>query len=263
MKIYSAGISKVLIDNTLTVYEEEKNLLSYFYNKQQIEKDNFSDLFVDSGAFTAFTKKININLNDYCSFIKKNNNKIAIYANLDVIGDAKKTLVNQQKMEEQGLTPLPCFHANEPFKYLEFYAEKYDYFAIGGVAQLKNKDKLIVFLDKIFKIISKYGLKKIHGFGLTDFSLLLKYPFYSVDSTSWLGGGKFGMLYCVDKSFSYNLIKRIYFKEKEILDYFFTEKIYHDTEGYKTRNSLNIKKIKEMEKFVTNLWKERGIEWKD
>jgi hypothetical protein len=36
---------------------------------------------------------------------------------------------------------------------------------------------------------------KVHGFGLTSLPLMLRYPWYSVDSTSWVITGRLGSIY--------------------------------------------------------------------
>jgi hypothetical protein len=134
----------------------------------QNTKNNIS-FFLDSGAFSAWSKGIKINIQDYIKFIKDNKDYIDIYAILDDIKDPKITLQNQKIMEESGLNPLPCYHYGEDIKYLKYYIENYDYIAIGGMVPISNKD-LIIWLDNIFsKYIcdfNGYPKIKIHGFGL-------------------------------------------------------------------------------------------------
>lgn len=153
------------------------------------------DLFIDSGAFSAFTKGIEIDIQDYIQFIRDNEQVISVYANLDVIGDAEGTLRNQEVMEAAGLSPLPCFHYNEPVEYLEYYLSKYDYIALGGMVPVSTSD-LISWLDGVFAnyICDSAGIPKakVHGFGLTSLKLMLRYPWYSVDSTSWVMTGRMG-----------------------------------------------------------------------
>lgn len=160
------------------------------------DKTGVVDLFLDSGAFSAFSKGINIAIEDYIAFIKENEAYITTYANLDVIGDPEATLKNQRIMEKHGLSPLPCFHYGEDEKYLRLYLKEYKYVALGGMVPISTKD-LILWLDHIFSIIcDKDGLPKIklHGFGLTSFDLMFRYPWWSLDSTSWVMTGRFGSI---------------------------------------------------------------------
>ncbi|GAI85302.1 unnamed protein product, partial [marine sediment metagenome] len=159
---------------------------------------NKISLFIDSGAFSAFTKKVKIDIQEYIKFIKDNVNCIEVYANLDVIGSAEGTLKNQEIMEKAGLNPLPCFHYGEDIKYLEHYISKYEYIALGGMVPISTKD-LSVWLDWIFPeyLCDKKGMPKVkvHGFGMTALKLMLRYPWYSVDSTSWVVAARLGQIY--------------------------------------------------------------------
>jgi hypothetical protein len=160
------------------------------------------DIFIDSGAFSAWTKGAEINIDEYIAFIKKYRNYISLYANLDVIGDAEASLKNQEYMEAKGLKPIPCFHQGEDLKYLKHYLKKYDYMALGGMVG-SSTSKLVMWLDDIFQshICNDKGLPKIkvHGFGITSLSLMLRYPWYSVDSTSWVMTGRFGGIFVPKK----------------------------------------------------------------
>jgi len=111
MKIYNAlgySISSDIryygqdIDNPLISYWA---VLSTKKNIQTIKeyKRFHNKYFLDSGAFSAFTKNVSIDISDYIKFIKDNKNIFKNYAVLDVIGDAKETLKNQIIMEKQGL----------------------------------------------------------------------------------------------------------------------------------------------------------------
>jgi len=164
------------------------------------------DLFLDSGAYSAWTQGANIDIHDYIKFIKKHEEFIDVYANLDVIGiggkqpnrlTAEATLNNQGIMEDAGLSPLPCFHFGEPYEFLEAYVESYDYIALG-VAGNSGK-KLIPWLDTCFSdyICDDKGLPKlkVHGFAVTSLKNMVRYPWYSVDSTSWVITGRMGSIF--------------------------------------------------------------------
>lgn len=165
------------------------------------------ELFIDSGAFSAFTQGVKIDLDEYIAFIKQYKDIITVYANLDVIGDAAGTLANQKRMEKAGLKPLPCFHYGEPIKYLQYYLGRHDYIALGGMVPIDNKD-LVVWLDDLYShyICDEDGMPrvKVHGFGLTSLKLMLRYPWYSVDSTSWVVTGRMGAIY-VPKPWAHSL----------------------------------------------------------
>jgi hypothetical protein len=148
-------------------------------------------LFIDSGAFSAFSLGKETDIDKYINFCKQTD--ADFYAVLDVIGSAEGTLQAQQYMESKGVNPVPCFHYGEDWKYLDYYCKKYDFIALGGMVPISTP-KLIRWLDAIF---SKYPNQKFHGFGLTTTKLVQRYPWYSVDSSSWIMGGKTGQLFDV------------------------------------------------------------------
>jgi len=163
------------------------------------EKERKLDIFLDSGAFSAYTQKAVIKLDDYIAFIKKYAKYITVYANLDVIGDAEATLKNQHLMEAAGLKPLPTFHFGEDISYLEYYIKHYDYIALGGVAVKRTKGALVAWLDQCFDLIcpapERMPKVKVHGFGITAVDVMQRYPWYSVDSTAWVKSSRLGMIY--------------------------------------------------------------------
>jgi hypothetical protein len=158
---------------------------------------NEVSLFLDSGAFSAWSKGHEINIDDYADFIDEYIEYLTVYANLDVIGDPEATYKNQKYLEEErGLKPLPCFHFGTDVTFLERYlSEGYEYLALGGMVGTPAK-KLIPWLDYLFSEYltdsEGYPLLNIHGFGVTSLKLLLRFPWYSVDSTSWVKTGRFG-----------------------------------------------------------------------
>ena len=161
------------------------------------ERVNF---FLDSGAFSAMTQKAEINIDEYIQFIRDNGPSIAMYANLDVIGDAVGTHKNLKYMEDKGMKPLPVYHAGEPFSYLEEYVNGYDYICLGGAAgRLKTQEQVMRWLDVLWdKYLTKddgFAKIKVHGFGITSFPLLLRYPWESVDSTSWVQSAAYGNIF--------------------------------------------------------------------
>lgn len=171
-------------------------LLSYHYwNSVNYVRDlhNISDqadnIFIDSGAFSAFNSGYRIDIDNYIGFIKRV--KAQNYAALDVIGNAELTLRNTMYMKERGLDPIPTFHTTSEEKWLVNLLESdFTYIALGGMVGYKNIEK---WLDKVWPIILKYRPNmKVHGFGLTDVSIVKKYPWHSVDSTSWHTIGRNG-----------------------------------------------------------------------
>lgn len=153
-------------------------------------------LFVDSGAFSAERQNLEIDIYDYIHFIKSNIKNIDYYANLDIIKDAKATLENQEIMESEGLRPLPVYHVECDISYLDYYMSNYEYICFGNMVG-KPQNKLLNLLNKYFSIICDnkgFPQIKVHGFGITSVALINKYPWYSVDSTSWTSFSRYGTI---------------------------------------------------------------------
>ena len=196
MKIYFAEISNF----SIFPYQKAgaKNfLVSYWF---QLKADIISEIyklvpdaeiFLDSGAFSAFTQNEEICLDDYIEFCKANKDKIKYIASLDNIKDPEKTKENYDKMIKAGLDVIPTYHIYEPYEYLEYYIKKADYIAIGGLvgnAKVKkfaiNKRRRLNAIMNILDRIPKN--KKIHLFGTTDIEILYRVndKVTSVDSTT-------------------------------------------------------------------------------
>ena len=156
----------------------------------------YTNLFLDSGAFSADKSGEPIILDDYIKYIHENKDSFTVYANLDVIGDWEQTWKNQKIMESEGLTPLPVHHLEDPMKCLDWCLE-YNYFALGGIAGGASTKDRIRFFDKCWSIIcDKDGFpqSKVHGFGMASPSLIKKYPWYSIDTSSWVAYGRYGIV---------------------------------------------------------------------
>lgn len=181
-------------------------LLSYWYYKDtdldalfaKYFTQPYPDVFADSGGFSADTQGAKIDLSDYAAWIKRWAHLFTTYANLDVIGNAQATTENQSRLEDAGLAPLPVFHAGSDFAELEQLIEKYPYIALGGlVPHAMRPDKTMPWLVKAFKLAQ--GRSVYHGFGVTSWLLLSSLPWYSVDSSSWGQGFRYGQVPVFDE----------------------------------------------------------------
>lgn len=172
---------------------------SYHYVHRQRAVDmmrkDAAKVFLDSGAFSAYSLGATIDLEKYCEYILANRDIIVEASVLDGIGDPLKTWQNQRRMEQLGTKPLPCFHYGEDERYLEHYVASYPYITLGGMVPVST-EQLIPWLDRMWNryLTDKDGLPKlkVHGFGLTRNVLLRRYPWYSVDSSSWIQSARTG-----------------------------------------------------------------------
>ena len=171
----------------------QHHLESYHYIHKgmyadRIRKDG-TKVFLDSGAFSSFSLGVSVNIEAYAEFVKEHHDIIEMASVLDAIGDPVGTYHNQNKLESLGAEVLPCFHYGEPLDLCEYYVRNYPYITLGGMVPIPN-NKLEVWLDEVWsKVLTDkdgYSRIKIHGFGMTARKLMAKYPWYSVDSSSWV-----------------------------------------------------------------------------
>ena len=194
---------KYLIDNHVPYLLE-----SYHYIKGQQYVDAIRDkndkVFLDSGAFSAHSLGVDVNIREYCEYIERNSDIIKtedgvlLASVLDCIDDPLGTWRNQKIMEDYfHITPLPCFHCGEDERYLEWYVQKYEYITLGGMVGSSVK-QLIQWLDRIWGkyLIDGSGKPKlkVHGFGITSVKVMERYPWTSCDSSSWIQSASFGTI---------------------------------------------------------------------
>lgn len=173
-------------------------LWSYAYARTRALDEDIAGLgvdqlrfFADSGAHSARTLGIHLGIEDYAQWLLKWRHLFTVYANLDVIGAPQATRDNQTYLEQQhGLSPMPVFHTGEPFAVLERYLEEgYTYIALGKL--LGNAPNVLrPWLDQCFKMA--HGTAVFHGFGMTTWPHLKRYPWFTVDSSTWGAGYRHG-----------------------------------------------------------------------
>lgn len=237
-----------------------KYLVSY-YSYRDVEKQDPNDIvFLDSGAFSAFSKSKTINVEKYGAYLQKHGHLFELYANLDVIGSETDTLANQKMLESMGLNPLPVVHYGADIEWLHLYAKEYGYLALGGlVPYARETVPLHNWLNTCFKELLPYikekGLK-VHGFGVGSPSVLKKYPFYSADSSGWLVGGKFGRTIIWDPK-KFVMRTGFHYKDREL--YLKHGGSLTFTGHHSAREAFNIQQYQLMESDITRMWANRGF----
>lgn len=180
-------------------------LLSYWYYKDTDLDALFAkyfvrpypEVFADSGAFSALTQGSRITIEQYAGWIARWGHLFTTYANLDVITDAEATWENQRRLEDLGLTPLPAFHVLEDFHWLERYVDRYPYIALGVAGMQKRTDAVMRWVTRCFQVAGDSAV--FHGFALTSWTIMRTFRWYSVDSSSWGSGFRFGQVPIFDE----------------------------------------------------------------
>lgn len=170
------------------------------------------DLMLDSGAFTMWNRGINLDCGDYIKWLLDHRDLLYSYVVLDIIPgaygrkpteeerivSAEGSYRNQQLMRDAGLSPIPVFHQHEDFKYLEKYLRDGEPYIGAATNKSTSVEDQADWLDNVFTALTDSKGKpfvKLHGFGITRPSLVMRYPWFSTDSTTWTLTPSFGQLW--------------------------------------------------------------------
>jgi hypothetical protein len=201
-------------------------LTSYHYISKH-EKDYLEDIFptvksrdglfmTDSGAFSFFNGDVDDKFYDpkywepylesYVNFLETNRTNIYCAANLDLdvfLGRERIDYWDKKyfKPLEKIVQIVYIAHAHTDQKYNDLYGmhrianhlKKHDYIGIGSSLMTNRKG----FDSKFFQL-ARQAKKRVHAFGWTSVPRLKNYSFFSVDSTTWLGGVRYGTSYIYD-----------------------------------------------------------------
>jgi len=135
--------------------------------------------------------------NEYLAMLKSD----VRFANRDIVhvvefdvGDEEQMTERRKRFEAEGFHVIPVFHPDDSEDYKRMLIREYDYIGIGGLAVDTGRKFYAQQFSKYFLELRKYQTK-VHGFGMTQQEPMRRMPFYSVDSTSWLSGSRYGTTY--------------------------------------------------------------------
>jgi hypothetical protein len=161
------------------------------------QRDMIKTLYLDSGAYSANTGKVQITLSEYSKYINRFGDKFDYIITLDDDFDnPEHNQVNQKQLEEnlpQGCKwkPIPAIHAKDALSEISsYYDEGHRY--VGLNCQGRDLD------DVLGKIGEKYLDLKLHLFGKLNRKILKKWKPFSADSAGWAHMAKNSLVYYWD-----------------------------------------------------------------
>lgn len=195
-----AGITRLLV-SYLYIQRKGKRFL-----QDRLKENPEIKMMIDSGAFTFITREEEYSrktieywenyLEKYTAFVRENKEYISSCAELDIGVLVGLEQVEKWRdkyfrpLEEEGILVCYVWHAEDGgMPYWKDMCKRFKYVGVSAEANSLNVPMLIKMLN-----IAKLNKTIVHGFAITDLSWLLQLPFYSVDSTTWLVGTKFGEL---------------------------------------------------------------------
>lgn len=217
MNLYFAGAShnlasKMIIDlgcNRLFSQEINRNEISKMVELRR-NQGYSGKILIDSGAFTAHTQGIEVDVDEYIEYINGIIDAIDVFAQVDTIPGTfgkpktdeelaaapKSSWENYLYMRERVKEPdklMPIYHQGENVYWLtnmlEWTDENGKHIPYIGIspANDKSQPEKNKFIDMCFEIIAKSSNPNVqtHAYGMTNLKVLEKYPFTSADSTSW------------------------------------------------------------------------------
>lgn len=209
-----------VIQNKLSAYSYPTQLDEWF----ACSAGKCGKIIVDSGAFSAWSKGIELDINAYIQYClkmiytgKKEQKEVRV-VNIDVIPGkkgqsallnrvrscentnvietaAREGFRNLRRMVKAGIKPIHVFHQGESWKWLHKMVEYTDYIGISpanDMSVLSRKEWML----SVFEYMDKHNIDvKTHGFAVWMPSILKTLPFTSCDAATWRIAAAWGNIY--------------------------------------------------------------------
>jgi len=289
MIIYLAGMESILTSYTTFDLKKDDSIFCTFFYRAKTDK--MLDLLgeaghkgivtVDSGAHSFFgytgspsashqQQKADSSkmpdpeeyLERYILWLKQNWNRFTYFVELDIqsILGLDKIKSWRERLREEGLFSkcITVYHSCDTW---EDYVEMIETTESGyvGLEGVRNRIIHIPYI-RCLKLAYEKGVK-VHGFALTSMNIVKKYPFYSVDSTTWTSTVRYGSFISLDKQ---GMLVQKTPTKKNYLD----NRMNLDLLSVKKGKESSVKKLNHsaeqfrlFEKTVTNMWISRGVDW--
>jgi len=258
-------------------------------------------IFIDSGAFTVWTKGKKVNLDQYIAFCKEIKSMAKcqlVFAALDVIpgrkngatptdGEIKKAFDegwdNYQTMKQEGISPcLMTFHQFDRRRWLTQIADDSDYFAVAPRKSGVKESEKATFLGNVFNYIQGNEgppNKKVHGLGISSLEWMKQFPFFSIDNSGWLQSVRSHSRAHISRAGTVYK-RRSYWEKRALADGIPAEGLadLRKMLGYRPKEEkadpeghsgeyflmyLAMESAVEMECRITDSWRQRGVDWGD
>lgn len=265
-----------------------KNILaSKHYPEQVVRAVDYGkdvegvNLIIDSGAFSVWNMGGKLDVNEYITFLKEferdhmSKFNEVWFVNLDVIPgvSGQKVITHQDirnaadegfenylKLRNEGWdNVIHVFHQGEPMDVLDRLLQTDpEYIGISPSNDSMTKAR-IDWLTQSFNYIEKTkGYVKTHGFAVTSMNLMSRFPWFSVDSTSWFMIGMYGKL-CIPVDENKQIILD---PQAPVFDKFEVStsvRKINGVDGYNTIYRSDPERAKQIDKYMIHLYDLYGI----
>lgn len=180
-------------------------LVSFYYYPRPADVAQLHDggmrLVADSGAYSALSLGKTIDVEAFAQWARDVREHVAWVASLDAIGDAAGTWVNWQRLRELGVESVPTVHYGADPRELDRYAEHgVDFVGLGGMVGRKSEPARLMrwALAMMRYARDTHPAMRFHGWGVTHPLLVRNLPWYSIDSSGFGSGYRYGRLNLFD-----------------------------------------------------------------
>lgn len=162
------------------------------FSKRSMSISDSSTTYYESPEFKKYLKKYQDFLTN--TLPKRN----LFYVTVDALYQPQLTYDIWRDFKRAGFNPMPVVHYGEDMKWLKKYMGETDYLGIGGMGTrgMFSVHDYMQWADEVFRIISDSKGRpkwKTHGFALTQYDMLKRYAWHSVDSTTAYRASSNGM----------------------------------------------------------------------
>lgn len=190
------------------------------------KKRSIGKLFLDSGAHSLYhehtlnkpkaerydwyvrdgkiTKDFRNYLTRYATFVQEHSSGFDLYVTVDAIYNPDVSWLAYELLVKLGLKPVPVIHHRTALEWVSRYLDRgCRLLGIGGLGQESTRASYTEWADRLFRMICPAPhfrpVVKTHGFAMTSYPLIVRYPWWSVDSTSWAKPAGFGSIFVPHK----------------------------------------------------------------
>lgn len=160
---------------------------------------------LDSGIFTFINSKTKVDIDnyvhEYAEYIKKHQIKSYVELDMDQILGVKETRRLRDRLENLvGWRSIPVWHSIRGKQSFIDDCREYDRVCLGfylteGLSPALTEKYTPWFVDKAHELDCA-----LHGLGFTKSTLLPKFHFDSVDSSTWSAGKRYGQVCTFDRA---------------------------------------------------------------
>jgi len=207
-KLCFAGVENKKIRDGLYRIGARNIVLSYYYLKSWLSRSTVQEIGEDLGRFdyvvlesgvSALKKKnksieeIEKYCNDYYSDLVKIHHMFALCIEADAF-EEKKLASIRKKCFENGIKNIVPIYTGGDVSHLlrNRWFECYPCIALDVESKNFIDIDLRNNIDTFFSFARSHGVL-VHGRTISEQNNILGYPFFSIDSTSWLSGSKYGL----------------------------------------------------------------------